>query len=88
MTTLTPSPVKEFPENSLEKQVYNFVDSLAEFLPIQNDRYRLGYCLFKYLNGEGDKPEILVVTQKLKLNGITKNELAAKLHEGLKNIQK
>jgi hypothetical protein len=88
MTTLTPSPVREFPENSLEKQVYNFVDTLAEFLPIQNDRYRLGYCLFKYLNGEGDKPEILMVTQKLKLNGITKNELAAKLNEGLKNIQK
>jgi len=88
MTTLTPSPVKEFPANSLEKQIYNMVDSFSEFIPITSDRYRLSYCLFKYLNGEGDKPEVLIKTQKMKIKGITGAELAVKLNEGLKNIQK
>ena len=88
MTSLNPSPVKEFPADSLEKQVYSFVDSLSDNLPIPNDRNRLSYCLFKYLNGEGDAPQILVKTQKLKIQGISQAELAVKLEEGLKNIKK
>jgi hypothetical protein len=88
MTTLTPSPIKHFPENSIENQIYNLVDSFAEFLPIPNDRNRLSYCLYKYMNGEGDVPQILVKNQKMKIVGITETELAAKLDEGLKNIQK
>lgn len=88
MTTLTPSPVKEFPANSLEKQIYSLIDSFAEFLPVPNDRNRLSYCLFKYVNGEGDAPAILVKNQKMKINGISHAELAAKIEEGLKNISK
>lgn len=88
MTSLTPSPVKQFPENSLEKQIYNLVDSFEGFLPITNDRNRLSYCLFKYMTGEGDKPEILVKNQKMKITGISEKDLAVKIEEGLKNITK
>lgn len=88
MTSLTPSPVKEFAENSLEKQVYKLVESFSGFLPIQSDRYRLSFCLLKYLNGEGDKPKVLVKTQKMKITGISMSDLAAKIDDGLKNIQK
>jgi hypothetical protein len=88
MTSLTPSPVKQFPENSNEKKVYNFVDTLAEYLPIVNDRNRLSYCLLKYINGEGDKPEILVKTQKMKIEGISQADLAKKLNAGLNEIKK
>lgn len=88
MTSLAPSPVKHFPESSIEKKVYNLIDTFAEFLPIPNDRNRLSFCLLKYLKGEGDKPEILVKTQKLKIEGISKKELAEKLSAGLVEIQK
>ncbi|MBA4320332.1 MAG: hypothetical protein C0412_18195, partial [Flavobacterium sp.] len=60
MSTSAPSPVRQFPENSIEKKVYSFVDTFAQYIPVPNDRNRLSFCLLKYLKGEGDKPEILV----------------------------
>lgn len=86
MTTLPPPAVKLFPENSLEKKVYNLVEKFSVNIPVTNDRYRLGYCLYKYMKGEGDKPEILVNSTKIKITGITKEELAKKLDEELANI--
>jgi hypothetical protein len=86
MTTLPPPGVKEFPTDSLEKKVYGIVESFAEFIPIQNDRYRLGYCLFKYLNGEGDEPEVALKSAKIKVEGIANRELAKKIDEDLKKI--
>ena len=47
MATLPASPVKEFPENSLEKKVYSMVDSLVEYVPLMNDRNRLSFALLK-----------------------------------------
>ena len=88
MTSLPPSPIKKFPENSIEKQVYNLIDTFTEYLPITNDRNRLSFCLVKYLEGQGDSPEILVKTQKMQIKGITGKELAGKIKAGLSEIKK
>ena len=87
MTTKTPASVKQFSNDTLEKQVYNLVDKFAENIPVENDRNRLGYTLYKYLTGEGDPPEILVKSTKIKIDGMTGEELAEKLTEGLKGIK-
>lgn len=86
MTTLPPPAVKLFPDNSLEKKVYTIVQKFSDNIPIINDRNRLGYCLYKYMKGEGDKPEVLVNSTKIKIAGITKEELAKKLNDELANI--
>ena len=88
MTTLPPPATKYFPENSLEKQCYKITDLFIENIPVTNDRYRLGYCLYKFMKGEGDKPEILVKSTKIKIIGISKEELACKLTEALAKIEK
>lgn len=87
MATKTPSPVKIFPDSSIEKQVYSLVDSLSEFIPVENDRYRLGYGLFKYISGDGDAPEILVKSTKIKIENVSKSELVEKLSNGLSKIK-
>ncbi len=88
MSTLPPPFVKEFPADSLEKQVYSLVNSLAEFIPIDNDRNRLGYALFKYMIGEGDEPLITVKAAKVTLKGISAEDIAEKLAAGLAIIRK
>ena len=86
MTTLPPPNTKEFPKSSTEKKVYNIVELFSEYLPITNDRNRLAFGLYKYLSGEGDRPEVLVPGSKLKIEGITERELANKIAEELKKI--
>ena len=86
MTTLPPPSTKFFPPESLEKQVYTIVDAFKEYVPIENDRNRLGFNLFKYMIGEGDPPEVVVKSTKIKLEGISKKELAKKIDEELKKI--
>jgi len=86
MTTLPPPGTKEFPDASLEKQVYNIVEALAEYIPLTNDKNRLGFGLYKFMKGEGDPPEILLRSAKIKITGITVDELAAKIDTGLKKI--
>ncbi|MBZ0200440.1 MAG: hypothetical protein K8H86_11270 [Ignavibacteriaceae bacterium] len=76
MTTLPPAGVKKFPEDSLEKKVYGIVEELNEYLPVVNDRNRMGFSLFKFMRGEGDEPEILVKSLKLTIKGISPEELA------------
>jgi len=87
MSTLPPSSVKKTPENSLEKKAYDIVERLKEFLPIANDRNRLGFNLYRYLKGEGDEPEILVLNAKIKIEGISEKELAKKLKTELDKIK-
>lgn len=87
MTTLPPPKVKPFPDDSLEKKVYNIIESFKEFLPIMNDRNRLAFSLYKYLKGEGDEPLIAVKTNKLKIVGISAEELANKIDEEIKKIK-
>ena len=86
MTTLPPPATKVFPESSIEKKCYNIAEMFKENIPIMNDRNRLGFNLFKYMTGEGDSPEILVKSTKIKVEGMTKAELAKRLAEELSKI--
>jgi hypothetical protein len=86
MTTLKPPGTKEFPETSLEKQVYNIVEAMAEYIPLINDKNRLGFGLYKFMKGEGDPPRVLLRSTKIKITGITVDELAAKIDTELKRI--
>lgn len=88
MSTLPSPATKEFAATTIEKQVYTLVDSLQEFLPIMNDRNRLGYALYKFMTGEGDEPLITVKNAKLKIVGISEIELSKKIETGLKEVQK
>lgn len=87
MTTLPPPAVKYFPEDSIEKQCYNIAESMKEYVPIANDRNRLGFNLYRFVKGEGDKPEIIVKNAKLKVEGISLADLAKKLDEAVVNIK-
>lgn len=87
MTTSAAPATKMFPENSLEKQCYNVAETFKEYIPITNDRYRLGFNLFRFLKGEGDAPEILVKSAKLKIEGIEPAELAKRISEELTKIK-
>ena len=86
MTTLTPRGMIEFPQTSLEKKVYNIVESFGEYIPITNDKNRLGYCLFKFMKGEGDPPKISLRSAKIKVVGISIDELAQKIVAELNKI--
>ncbi len=88
MTTLPPPDTDFYPEDSLEKKVYTIVEKFKENIPIMNDRNRLGYNLFKFMNGEGDAPVILVKSAKIKIEGITKEELASKINGELSSLNK
>ena len=87
MTTLPSPGTREFPDSSLEKKVYNLVESFIENIPITNDRSRLGFGLFKYLKGEGDSPNILLKSLKIRISGISEKELAVKITERLQTIK-
>jgi len=87
MSTLPPPKTKEFPDSSLEKKVYSIVNSFVDYLPIANDRNRLGFGLYKYMSGEGDPPEILIQTSKLKLEGISAKEFAKKIKLEIERIK-
>ncbi len=47
MTTKPPSPVAEFPSDSLEKIAYSVASEIPTREP--NDKNRLGYCLWGWL---------------------------------------
>lgn len=87
MTTLSPPKVKAAPENSLEKKVYTIVNKFEDNIPTPNDRNRFAFSLVKYLNGEGDPPEILVKSTKIQIQGITSAELAASINEELTKLE-
>jgi len=86
MTTLTPPGTIEFPESSIEKKVYNIVGSFGDYIPITNDKNRLGFCLFKFMKGEGDPPKVALRSSKIKVVGISIDELAQKIDAELKKI--
>lgn len=88
MATLPPPSVKEFSDDSLEKQIYAMVDSLEEKIPLMNDRNRLSFALFNYLRGHGDSPAITVRNNKLSLKNISQADLAKLLETKLTEIKK
>jgi hypothetical protein len=87
MSTLPPPVTKKFPEDSLESKVYSIVDNLREYIPVMNDRNRLGFGLYKYMKGEGDRPEILVKTSKLDIKNISPDELVEKINTALSKLK-
>jgi hypothetical protein len=86
MTTLPGPKTIEFPEDSLEKQVYTIAEELKDYLPLPNERNRLGYVLFKYFNKQGDGPEIIVKSGKFHLQGISKEKFVEVLTEKIKSV--
>ncbi len=80
--------VNKFPADSLEKQIYTFIDSLSVYIPVPNDRNRLSYSLFKFMNDEGDEPLISIKSAKLSIKGITEENLALKVVAGLSEIKR
>ena len=87
MSTLPPPSVQKSSDDSLESKVYTIVESLKDFIPMMNDRNRLGFGLYKFMKGEGDKPEILVKTSKLNVKNISLDELAEKINTALSNLK-
>lgn len=73
---------------TIERQVYTIVDEFKDNIPLPNDRNRLAFCLYKYVKGEGDSPEILVKTTKIKIKGISEKELGKKLKEKVYLVKK
>jgi len=87
MSTLPPPSVKKSSDDSLESKVYTIVESLKDYIPVMNDRNRLGFGLYKYLKGEGEKPEILVKTSKLNVKNISLDKLAEKINAELSKLK-
>ena len=79
--------VEKHEVDSLEHKVYSFIDSLSEYLPIANDRARLSYDFVKYFWGESDTPEIILKKNKVKIEGISFEELVEKIKKGLEEIK-
>jgi hypothetical protein len=87
MSTLPPPSTNKFPEDSLESRVYKVVEDLKEYLPVLNDRNRLGFSLFLYKKGEGDSPEVLVNNQKMNIQKISLEDLIEKINSELQKIK-
>ncbi len=45
MTTKPPAEIKISEEKDVTKKIYSAIDELNEFIPVENDRNRLSYCL-------------------------------------------
>lgn len=87
MSTLPPPVTKPFPEDSIEKKVYGIVEKYADYIPVTNDRMRLGFSLFKYVSGEGDEPLTSIKAAKIRVQGISESELADRISADLKGIK-
>ncbi len=88
MSSLPPMPYKEFPADSLEKQIYTMVENLEVYIPVANDRNRLSYNLFKFMTGEGDVPLVSIKNSKIALSDISVEELALKIEDGLQDLKR
>lgn len=88
MTSLPPAPVKPYPQNSIEKKAYSIAESLSEYLPIMNDRNRLGFNLYRHLKGEGDNIPTIVRTNKLTIEKISKEELIQLIEQKVEEVRK
>ncbi|MCK6603759.1 MAG: hypothetical protein HUU43_03780 [Ignavibacteriaceae bacterium] len=85
MTTLPAPGVIPAKEDSIEKKAYSIAEALKDFMPVANDRNRLGFMIYKYLTGKGDAPEIMVPSGKFSLKGITVKEFVKLLEKELRN---
>lgn len=88
MTSLPPAPVKPYPENSIEKKAYSIAESLSEYLPIMNDRNRLGFNLYRHLRGEGDDIPTIVRTNKFTIEKISEKELVQIIEQKVEEVKR
>jgi hypothetical protein len=65
MTTKPPSRMQPFPENSVEKIVYQSVEAIATIEP--NDQNRLGYSILRWLDGKNGNLEDVIFQSKIRL---------------------
>lgn len=72
MSDETSQPVND----QTEKKIYKIIDELKEYIPLNNDRNRLAYTLVQYKNGGGDTPGVLIKSTKIKITGISADELS------------
>lgn len=86
MTTLPPAHVQRFKDDSLEKKVYSIAEELKDYLPLPNDRNRLGFNLYKKFKGEGDDVSTIVRTNRFTIQSISKEELIQLIEEKISNI--
>ncbi len=84
MTTLPPPGVIPAKEDSIEKKAYTIADAFKEYMPVTNDRNRLGFMIYKYLTGQGDAPQIMVPSGKFTLKGISEKEMIKLLEKELR----
>lgn len=81
MTTKAPSPVMEFPADSLEKIAYSSVEGIPAEEP--NDLNRLGYHVWLYLTGKVESLEMAVKMARSRLK-ISDDEAIKIIKERLK----
>jgi len=86
MTTLPPASVQKFSADSLEKKVYAVAEEIKEYMPLDNDRNRLGFNLYKKFKGEGDDVAIIFRTNKFQIQGISKEDLIKLVEEKISKI--
>mgnify|MGYP001292013270 CR=1 FL=1 len=87
MSTLASSPVQEFPDTSTEKKAYNIAESFASYIPVPNDRYRLGFQLYRHLSGDGETIPVAIKTARLTLKGITEEQLISQVTRAVDAIR-
>lgn len=52
MTTKPPAGINYESDDSRIKKIYTAVDELKDVIPVDNERYRLSFCLNMYFNNE------------------------------------
>ena len=87
MSSLTPDGTISQPEESIEKKIYNIVNNLNEYLPVTNDRNRLGFDLYKFVIGEGDEPLFTIKNAKVQVQGISIEELAKRISAEIAKVK-
>jgi len=87
MTTLPPPHIKQFGNDTPEKKAYNLAASFENYLPLPNDRNRLGFNIYRNLIGEGETPEVIVKSGKYQLKGIDKEEFIKILKEEIAKLK-
>ena len=85
MTTKSPSEIKVFSDDELIKKIYNSVEELKEYIPIDNDRNRLGYTVNLFYEGAIgsllqaiDESKVLSNIEYPELEKLLSEKLAAK----------
>ena len=87
MSSPTPDGTISQPEESIEKKIYNIVNNLNEYLPVTNDRNRLGFDLYKFVIGEGDEPLFTIKNSKVQVQGISIEELAKRISAEIAKVK-